>query len=124
MKRPWTMHRITEEPRIHLGFIFKGFDLRRRNWPSRVVVHDAINDGLKLGVLVTAPNEVVTGKFDEELVLTGRDGRRGLKGRVSDALVFGGGGGLSLDCLVDGENEEDEKEWGEELEKCGPLAPP
>jgi len=46
---------------------------------------------LEDGVLVTAPNEVVAGEFDEELVFAGSYRGRGLGGRVGDGLVGGGG---------------------------------
>ena len=55
---------------------------------------------------MAAPDEVVAGEFDEELVLAGSDGGRRFHGRVSDALVGGGGRGLCLDGLVDCEDEE------------------
>lgn len=91
MKRPWTTHRITEQPRIHLGLVLKRLHLGGRDGSAGVVVHDAGDDGLEGGALITAPNEVVAGEFDEELVFAGSYGRRGVGGRVGDGLVGGGG---------------------------------
>jgi len=95
-----------------------------RDGSAGVVVHDAGDDGLEVGILVTAPNEVVAREFDEELVFAGSYGRRRLGGRVGDGLVGGGGRCLSLDRLVDGEYEENEYERGKQLQKTRSLVPP
>lgn len=84
-----------------------------RDGSARVVVHDAGNDDPKLGALVAAPDEVVAGEIDEELVLAGGDGERRLHGRFCDALVGGRGRGLCLHGFVDCEDEENEHERGE-----------
>lgn len=95
-----------------------------RDGSAGVVVHDAGDDGLEDGVLVTTPNEVVAWEFDEELVFTGSYGRRRFGGRVGDGLVGGGGRRLSLNRLVDGEYEENEYERREQLQKSRSLVPP
>lgn len=95
-----------------------------RDGSAGVVVHDAGDDGLEGGALITAPNEVVAGEFDEELVFAGSYGRRGVGGRVGDGLVGGGGWCLRLNGLVDCEYEENEYERGDQLQKGGSLVPP
>jgi len=92
-------------------------DLFGRYGSSGVVLPDGVDDAPDAVAPAVAPEEVVAGGLDEELVLAGWDGRRDERLRVRHVAVGGGAGEPGADGAVDAEDEEDEDERGEELER-------
>lgn len=94
------------------------------NPPAGVVLPDGVDESADAGAAAAAPEEVVAGGLDEELVLAWRDGRRDERLRVRHVAVGGGVGEPGADGAVDAEDEEDEDERGEELQRRRPPVPP
>jgi hypothetical protein len=98
--------------------------LLRRYGAAGVVPPYGVDEPPDAGAAAAAPEEVVAGGLDEELVLAGRDGRRDERLRVRHVAVGGGVGEPGADGAVDAEDEEDEDERGEELQRRrAPVAP-
>ena len=99
-------------------------DLVGGDGPAGVVPPDGVYESPDAGAAAVAPEEVVAGGLDEELVLAGRDRRRDERGRVRHVAVGGGAGEPGADGAVDAEDEEDEDERGEELQRRRPAVAP
>jgi len=99
-------------------------DLFGRYGPAGVVVPDGVDEAPDAVAPAVAPEEVVAGGLDEELVLAGRDRRRDERLRVRHVAVGGGAGEPGADGAVDAEDEEDEDERGEELQRGGAAVAP
>lgn len=99
-------------------------DLLGGDFPAGVILHNGGDDGGDAGAGVAAPDEIVAGGFDVELVFAGGDGGQDEGLGVVDVLVGGGRGEAGLDCLVDAEDEKDEEKGGEELEEGGLFVAP
>ena len=99
-------------------------DLVGGDGPAGVVPPDGVYESPDAGAAAVAPEEVVAGGLDEELVLAGRDRRRDERGRVRHVAVGGGAGEPGAHGAVDAEDEEDEDERGEELQRRRPAVAP
>lgn len=99
-------------------------DLIGGDLSAGVALHDSRDDAGDTGAVVAAPEEVVAGGFDEELVLARGDWGVDEGFGVVDVDVGRGGGEAGLNGLVHPEHKEDEEEGGEELEGGGLLVAP
>lgn len=104
--------------------IIRNSYLRGRYGPARIVGHDTIDNGLKFGIPISAPNKIVARKLNEELFLTGNNRRRYQRAGILKAFVSRGRGVASHNGPINGEDNEHEKERREKLEKRGLPVPP
>lgn len=106
-----------KQPGINIIWSPKTQNLVCGDGPAGVVVPDGVDKSLDAGAPAVAPEEVIAGGLNEELVLAGRNRRRDECLGVEDVAVGGGVGEAGADGAIDAEDEEDEDERGEELQR-------
>lgn len=117
-------HRVLKKPSINFIRSPKTQYLVCGDRAAGVIGPDGVDEARDAGASAAAPEEVVAGRLDEELVLAGWDGRRDERLGIGHVLVGGGVGEAGADGAVDAEDEEDEDEGGEQLQRGrAPVAP-
>lgn len=95
-----------------------------RNLPPRIIGHDCTNNAPNPLAPVSAPNKVIAGTPDVQLLLTWRDRRGHQRPRLHDIPIRRRGREASVHGLLSSVNDSDEEEGREELEKSSLLVPP